>query len=55
MQVCPSPLIQVQGKMEGYGRYEYGDGGAYEGDWVDGFMHGRGVYVFPNGNVYEGE
>ena len=26
-------------------RYQYADGGVYEGDWQDGKMHGRGTYV----------
>lgn len=38
------------GKMHGYGKYLYADGGVYEGEWVDGKMHGRGIYTFPNGN-----
>ena len=41
--------------MHGFGRYEYADGGVYEGSWVDSKMHGKGTYTFANGNVYEGE
>ena len=26
-------------------RYQYADGGVYEGDWHDGKMHGKGVYA----------
>ena len=26
-------------------RYQYADGGVYEGDWQDGKMHGRGTYA----------
>ena len=37
------------GKMHGYGKYFYSDGGVYEGEWVDGKMHGRGLYTFANG------
>ena len=31
--------------MHGFGRYEYADGSAYEGELVDGKLHGRGVYT----------
>jgi hypothetical protein len=40
----------IDGKMHGWGKYFYADGGVYEGEWCDGKMHGKGVYVFPNGN-----
>ena len=26
-------------------RYQYADGGVYEGDWHDGKMHGKGIYA----------
>lgn len=41
--------------MQGSGKYQYADGGVFEGDWQDGRMHGKGVYLFPNGNRYEGD
>ena len=43
------------GKMHGYGRYYYADGGVYEGNWAESKMCGKGVYQFPNGNKYDGE
>lgn len=46
----PSAGDWVDGKMHGWGKYFYQDGGVYEGEWCDGKMHGKGVYVFPNGN-----
>jgi hypothetical protein len=45
----------VAGKMHGWGKYHYADGGVYEGEWFEGKMHGRGSYVFANNNRYEGE
>lgn len=47
--------IHNLGKMHGFGKYVYMDGGVYTGDWVEGRMHGKGVYLFPNGNSYDGE
>lgn len=41
----------LDGKMHGYGKYYYGDGGMYEGDWVDGKVCTRslagGDVVYP--------
>jgi hypothetical protein len=34
------------GKMHGKGKYEYADGGTYEGEWVDGKMHGKGHKIY---------
>ena len=28
-----------------FARYQYADGGVYEGDWHDGKMHGKGIYA----------
>ena len=31
----------------GWGVYQWSDGGVYEGDWVDGLKHGKGTYRWP--------
>jgi len=36
--------MMLQGKMHGYGRYVYADGGVYEGQWVDSKMSGKGEW-----------
>lgn len=43
------------GKRHGFGKYHYGDGGRYEGEWVDDKIDGKGKSVYANGNVYEGD
>ena len=37
------------------GTQEYGDGGAYEGEFLNGLPHGNGTYELPNGYRYVGE
>ena len=37
------------------GKQEYGDGGAYEGEFLNGLPHGNGTYELPNGYRYVGE
>ena len=42
------------GKPEGKGRYEWKDGGYYEGEFLRGMREGKGVWVDSNGTTYEG-
>mgnify|MGYP006238667727 FL=1 len=37
------------------GTQEYGDGGAYDGEFLNGLPHGNGTYELPNGYRYIGE
>ena len=37
------------------GTQEYGDGGAYDGEFLNGLPHGNGTYELPNGYRYVGE
>ncbi|DAZ99333.1 TPA: hypothetical protein N0F65_005184 [Lagenidium giganteum] len=39
---------------KGRGRFEYRDGGYYNGDFVASQRHGHGVRVFSNGDSYDG-
>ena len=39
-----------QGKRHGRGRYEYADGGGFEGVWVDDRIGDIGVRTFVNGD-----
>jgi len=41
--------------FHGRGKYTWGDGRVYEGDWVEGKIHGKGKFTYSNGNVYEGD
>lgn len=39
----------------GKGKYYYGDGGYYEGDWRENQMNGMGTLYFADGSVaYDG-
>ena len=40
--------------MHGHGLYIYGDGSAYEGDWVEGIKFGQGKRTWPDGSQFEG-
>jgi hypothetical protein len=42
------------GKPHGRGRFDYEDGGSYEGDWSSGSWSGYGRHLKRNGDVYEG-
>lgn len=41
--------------FHGAGKYLWGDGESYEGDWVRGNRHGKGTYIHIDGSVYEGD
>ena len=36
------------------GTQEYGDGGAYEGEWANGSITGEGYAKYANGTTYQG-
>lgn len=48
----------VSGRMQGFGRQEYTEGGGqrqyYVGFWKNGLREGPGFYFFPDGRVYIG-
>lgn len=39
---------------QGIGRYTWGNGGYYEGEWMDNKRNGRGKEVWTSGSVYDG-
>merc|ERR1711862_376036 len=44
-----------EGQRHGQGRFEYTDGGVYDGSWVDGNMQGFGKLFYPSNKLaYEG-
>ena len=51
-------IIFVSGSMAvsqtSSGTQEYGDGGAYDGEFLNGLPHGNGTYELPNGYRYVG-
>ena len=42
-------------KKEGKGKYSWGDGSTFDGDWLDNKICGIGVYLWNDGRKYEGE
>ena len=36
------------------GKYKWGDGREYVGEWKESRINGEGVYSWPDGRVYEG-
>jgi 1-phosphatidylinositol-4-phosphate 5-kinase len=38
----------------GFGKYEWGDGSFYEGEWSEGVKNGRGKYKWSSGSSYDG-
>ena len=45
---------RLHGKRHGFGKYQYLDGGRFEGEWVDDRIQGKGKSIYANGNVYDG-
>ncbi len=41
--------------MHGRGRFDFANGGSFEGEWEDGKYNGSGTYSWPSGAVYSGE
>lgn len=41
--------------MHGYGVYQWADGRAYHGEYIEDKKHGNGKYLWPDGRIYEGE
>ena len=40
-------FVSASAQPNGWGVYQWSDGGVYEGDWVDGLKHGKGTYRWP--------
>lgn len=40
--------------ISGKGRYKYGDGIIYDGDWINGKKSGQGTLYFPDGRIVSG-
>lgn len=48
--------VNTAGRMHGEGKYWYGNGDEYEGDWCNGTMQGNGKYKFTSKkDFYDGE
>jgi hypothetical protein len=41
--------------MHGVGKFQWGDGSCYSGDYMFGKKHGNGKFVFNNGRYYTGQ
>lgn len=41
--------------MNGFGKMEWPDGHAYEGQFEDGAFNGQGKFTYDNGDIYEGD
>ena len=39
---------------EGYGKYIYGNGDRYEGNFIDGSKEGQGKVYWKSGEIFEG-
>ena len=46
-----SDIDFVNGKFEGYGRYNYENGEYYIGQWHNGLRHGKGKKYYKNGKI----
>ena len=44
----------VDGQLEGFARYYWGNGEWLEGNSKDGYADGKVIYHWPNGECYEG-
>lgn len=44
----------MDSKKQGEGRYTFGDGSVYEGEFINDSPHGVGKLRYSNGEVYEG-
>jgi hypothetical protein len=45
----------INGRKNGWGIYQWPDGGVYEGEWKDDNRHGQGKQTYADGRLYEGE
>lgn len=45
---------RVDGKKQGYGKYEWNDGSVYEGEFKDDKINGQGKLTIPEKGIYEG-
>ena len=41
----------MNGKREGYGKYNFESGECYNGQWLKGKKHGKGTYYYKNGKI----
>ena len=41
--------------MSGKGKYVWGDGRVFVGEWKNNTMHGKGLYTWADGRKYIGE
>lgn len=44
-----------RGEWEGIGRYTFGDGSVYEGQWWANRQEGHGTFWYASGNLYDGQ
>jgi hypothetical protein len=42
------------GKLEGYGEFNWPDGRFYKGNWLDDEIDGQGFFKCADGRTYEG-
>ena len=42
------------GKIHGFGKAAYYDGGHYQGNFQNNLRHGKGIFIWVNGDKYKG-